>query len=306
MIIHEIKASKTMTLATILWSASIVASLNFSIAIAADETAKPFEDPNEALKPLEQIKPNPAVLKKYGLNQQGPLLRPQSEPIQQRAPLSSIIPGNIDASLGSFGVEPNGFRSLKMTITNKTDRPIVLDGNSAVATVSGARLECASMSKIEPKIPAPDNPSHKYLKDIRSSITAIATVGAAQTLEDKLNDMQEVRKHYGFDEARREDLESRFGKRILFPGETTTGTFFIKTRLPLQDATMVIPACSLDDKSDSATLSVCGSAVSIIAPQAGLSVQVPQNNGTADDAKTLKGATTVGPSQINLERITPP
>ncbi len=299
-----------------MWLFSLAADFQLSAAIAADETSKPFEDPNETLKPLEQIKPNPAVLKKYGLNQQGPLLRPQSEPNQTRAPLHSVINGNIDANVGSAAVDPSGFRSLKLTITNKTDRPIVLDGNAAIATVGGVRIQSAPMSKIEPKIPAPDNPSHKYLKDIRSSITAIATVGAAQTLEDKLNDMQEVRKHYGFDEARREDLEARFGKRILFPGETTTGTLFLKTRLPLQDASVTIPTCSLGDKSDAAIISISGSTVSISVPEPGQSVQVPQTNSTAantaspaqsqNGTNALKGATTVGSPPLNLERITPP
>ncbi len=297
--IQALAPSKYLVLASVVWLTGSAYT-----TVSAEDEIKKFTDPSEALKPLEQIKPNPAVLKKYGLNQQGPLLRPQDELVQQpRAPLQSVISGNIEASVSSAAAEP-GFRTLKLSVTNKTDRPIVLDGNHAIATVGSARLQCAPMSKIEQKIPAADNPTHKYLKDVRASITAFATVGAAQTLEDKFNDMQEVRKHYGFDEARREDLEARFGKRILFPGESTTGTLFIKTRMPLQDASVVLPLSSLGDKNDNASISVSGSTVTILAPQSSPSVSLPQNE-SAPDGSALKGATTDGAPQPNLERINP-
>lgn len=295
-----------------LWSSS----LNCQPAIGADEPKPGFSDPNEALKPLEQVKPNPAMLKKYGLNQQGPLLSPQAIEKHPHAPLNTVISGNLDVNLGSASVDTTGFRTIQLTVTNRTDRPIVLDGSSAVAIVGGARLNCAPMSKIEPKIPAPDNPAHKYLKDVRSSISAFATVGGLQTLEDKLNDMQEVRKHYGFDEARREELESRFGRRILFPGESTTGTLFLKTKQNLKNATVELPICSLGDKNDSASISVSGSTFTVV-PQSGPAVKGPgsdsQNKAQSsnetvkpqDATGLLKGTATEVTPQPNLERITP-
>ncbi len=167
--------------------------------------------------------------------------------------LKSELP-NITSSLDRRAYVLKPFTAFLITVTNGSKRTIELDADNAVALSNGESRKCASMLEIENAIKLPDSPRHKYFKDVKASITAIATVGTAGAVTDQLNESGPVKDRYGFDEKRREDQLKLFSRRVLFPGESTSGLIYFKRKLP-DRFKIEIQLRDFNNESESVTLS---------------------------------------------------
>lgn len=142
------------------------------------------------------------------------------------------------------------FKALSVRVENRTDKTIVVDGDRAsIMAQSGqdARFICASQNAIDAIGKPPSTVKGKLNSDFRATVTAALTIGAVQTAETIITEHGPIRKRYEWDEQRREREDSRFGKRMLYPGDKTDGLIFFDSTITLNKKLLTIPVTSFYD-----------------------------------------------------------
>lgn len=175
------------------------------------------------------------------------------------APVSmkDVISGGLSASIEDAGLAARPFVAVMVKVTNRSQATVEVLGDESVVRRAGGDEKCLPMERIEAAIDLPDSPRHKYLKDLSAAVQAATTVGAAPAIKDRAVQRGSVRGRYGHDEKRREKLFSRFGKRVLYPGDSTEGAIFFAGKLPA-GATIDVPVRDFyyQDNRASLTLTV--------------------------------------------------
>jgi hypothetical protein len=171
-----------------------------------------------------------------------------------KAPLSSVISANAEMVIDKEEVLIGGLRGLSIEARNNTDRPLIFYGDKAVATINGAHLAAAPLIVLD-NIAAPVKNRRQIVKgEIRDSVLAGGTIGGIPTALDEMRQEGPVLGRYGHDELRREDEISRFGKRIVWPGNSTKGVIYFASIAPITGAVIELPVSSLYDTTDSASI----------------------------------------------------
>lgn len=155
-------------------------------------------------------------------------------------------------------IVPAGHRltGIELSAVNSSGRTIVVDGADAtLVEPGGSRRHSAGMQEIERSSPAADGIRHKYVKNVEAAVTSFLTIGSVQAVEDELRNRASVPQRYGADQWRREKELSRFGKRILLPGQIATGYVFFTGAAPKTNAVLELTIHDLKNYSDSARLS---------------------------------------------------
>jgi hypothetical protein len=199
----------------------------------------------------------------------GLLVTPGIHPVQESAPLADIlnqVPGKIEGQDSARGK----YQGWKITVANNSDRPLLFDGDAAVSlSMPGAApTPCVSMERLAELSVLPEqSPSFKkrLVTDVKATAVAAVTVGWAQTIHDQKQGSGPIVAanggRYGLDEQRREDQLRRFGKRVLWPGDSTEGVIYFappadtgnrRTSTAAGEAPMKIsiPVASYYDKAD--------------------------------------------------------
>ena len=173
-------------------------------------------------------------------------------------PLSAIVGASLTMKIEQTDIKLNGLTGVKVLVINDTARPLVVDGDSAEVTANGKSYSAASLRAVEQCV-MKEKGAAALIKDfITRGIPAAATIGALPTAMDINNMRKPVRERYGEDERRRVAEESRFGKRIVWPRQKTTGVLYVlapkSTGLELKGSEVKIPVHSLFDSPDKASL----------------------------------------------------
>jgi len=148
------------------------------------------------------------------------------------------------------------FMAVSCTVKNATDSPIVVDGNNANLKFADAKI---NQSKTLKQLDAIDKPPTSgmplYVSDLKSTVTAALTIGAVQALEGARDLKKPVLKRYKWDEERRTNEEERFGKRLLYPGDSTTGNlYFSQSNANTDQMELNCPIYSFYNNDDQANL----------------------------------------------------
>lgn len=184
------------------------------------------------------------------------LLRPGNSGAAPLTPLASVLPSVIEITAKQENPPFKKFSCLKVNVVNKSDRPVIFYGDQAIATASGVRQSCLSMSQIEAPGVLPQTTRHQFKTDLKSTVTAALSIGAVQTVQDQIIAGQSPPQRYGQDEERRFAEVGYFGKRVLWPGDSTDGLVYFQTSSPLRQATVEIPVASYYEKNDKAMITV--------------------------------------------------
>ena len=186
-----------------------------------------------------------------------PLLqdRLNTQPAKTKVPLEAVVGVQASLTIMPGQVKLKKFHGLKVRVTNNTDRPIVVDGDDATAIIGGANYKTASLIQLEQINRLPHTFEQKLSSDLKSTTTATLTVGAVQTAEGIKRQAGPILPRYEGDEKRREVEDTRFGKRVVYPGEDSEGIIYFLTGDNLQGATIQLPTSSLYDNNDKASLS---------------------------------------------------
>ena len=85
-------------------------------------------------------------------------------------------------------------------------------------------------------------------------MTAAVSVGIVQTAETMKREAGPIENRYEYDHARQKNEESRFGRRLVYPGDSTDGQIYFDSNVPLEDAVLELPIKLFYDSTTEATL----------------------------------------------------
>ncbi len=143
-----------------------------------------------------------------------------------------------------------GTHILKLSVSNNGKRALLLDADS-VKFPDGEGEQSLSRNEVIKK------PSRQtFPEDAMEAGLSISTGGVGSVLVDEYNKAQNPGPaFYGKDEERRDIDESRFGKRLLFPGETSTGTMYLSKAIQ-KNGVMKVPVFSHPAGNELGTLDI--------------------------------------------------
>ncbi len=173
---------------------------------------------------------------------------------QAPQPLQSFVGQTLKISVDHKIINFRKLIGIKITVTNDTNRPLVIDGKEAKAIVSAKTYQNVSLPVLQKKV----LPSKSWEANAGRFVTdvapAAATLGTNLTVEDYLRMKKPIRKRYGSDQRRRMVEASRFGERILWPHQETQGILYFQSGEDLSKAKIQIPAHTLFDATDKTIL----------------------------------------------------
>jgi hypothetical protein len=172
-------------------------------------------------------------------------------------PLSATVGREIDLTVARATAFTGRFVALSVKVENKSDKTLVIDGDRASLSSDDtkvASIACLTQANVDAIGKPPTTAKAKITTDFKSTIEAALTVGAIPTAQTIIVEHGPILKRYEWDESRREHEETRFGKRLLYPGDKSDGTIYFKDGTSFDQKSLVIPVKSFYDGADQAAL----------------------------------------------------
>jgi hypothetical protein len=182
------------------------------------------------------------------------LVTPTNNAQQAPVPLGTLVGNALKLKVLRSDVTFENFRGILISVTNGTNRPLVVDGDQATAVLAGHTYSCAHVATIQQSIVAHSSPSSEFQELLKLALPAALSVGAIPTIRDIRESERPVLERYGPDELRRKIEFTRFGRRILWTNQKVEGIIYFETGEALKDAQIVIPTTTLFDNKDTSKL----------------------------------------------------
>jgi hypothetical protein len=156
------------------------------------------------------------------------------------APLSGNITAGIDLSALQTTVErqkisPPGLQSFRVSVKNGTKAALILNGDRARMSAAVERPANAK-EVLEQVWPTPTPP-----RQVGAIVMDMLTTGMFSAVRDAKIQKGPVLGRYGRDQARRAVESMRFGRRILWPGDDTSGTIYFDASANLDPNSLEMP-----------------------------------------------------------------
>lgn len=176
----------------------------------------------------------------------------------QPKPLSAIVGRDIDFDIKPGSAPSKEMRALRVKVHNRSDEPLIFDGDRsslvASSNLASAVAHCISQNELDAVGRPPTTFKGKFASDLAAVATAAPSVGIVQTLETIKIEHGPIAGRYEWDEARRTHEESRFGRRLVYPGDSTDGNIYFSADTPFEGRLLSIPVKSFYDNSDQAAV----------------------------------------------------
>ncbi len=178
-------------------------------------------------------------------------------------PLSQLVPNNVDV-IASVAPGIKQLLAVRLSVSNKTQVPLIVDGDHATlqrGATDANPLVAAPQAALDAIGHPPTTFGKKFITDARDVVLAGISVGAIPTVETFKEQFGPIEKRYGYDEDRRAREQTRFGKRVLYPGDTSSGNVYFKVGSIAQGMTLRFPIKSFYSQSNQVVLSTTISGV---------------------------------------------
>jgi hypothetical protein len=185
-------------------------------------------------------------------------LQPQAEPLK-----GGIIKTGIRAMAGQLtGPLPSGRKVdvtiILLSVRNNTAHPIIVDGESAIISSSGAPLPALPENIVVKRTHPFFTTSQKVQLTLITGLTlGLATVIAGERMTNKTSPSA----RFGVYETMRRIEDVRFGTRVVLPGEESKGlVFFDQSVQPAGNVSIPIRAFPSNQDSGRLSVEISGSA----------------------------------------------
>jgi hypothetical protein len=174
--------------------------------------------------------------------------------------LSAIVGREIEIRVTRGTAPSKKMKAIHVSVQNKSDQPLVFEGGSSTLEsmakpgYAQSVIRCISQDRLDSLKRPPTTFKGKLVSDTKATLTAAASVGAVQTAEGILNEHGPILKRYEWDEERRENEESRFGKRLLYPGDLSAGEIYFPFDTSFEGMILKMPVKSFYDGSAQASV----------------------------------------------------
>jgi len=171
-------------------------------------------------------------------------------------PLKDLIGTGLKIQIEKTDIKFDTLQGIKISVSNETDRPLVIDGEKAQVLVGGKTYTCAPVSAIQQAVLPTPKKGKEFEEFLKAVVPAAITVGAVPTIRDIKDSRRPVLERYGPDEVRRKLEYSRFGRRILWTQQKVEGILYFQAGEPLATGQLLLPATTLFDTADTAMVTV--------------------------------------------------
>jgi hypothetical protein len=182
------------------------------------------------------------------------LVLPSNSKQEAPQPLSELTGKSLRLVIDRSDIVLDKLHGIKITVSNDTNRPLVIDGEKAKANIGATEYICVPVSTVQQMIIPPHKQYQAFEDLINQALPAAVTIGAAPTIRDIKISRKPILERYGRDELRRKVEFSRFGRRVLWTNMTIQGILYFETDADLTHAQITIPATTLFDNTDTALL----------------------------------------------------
>lgn len=182
------------------------------------------------------------------------LVNPNPDKSKPAAPIAGYIGMTLKIDVDRKEIKFKNLHGLAVTVSNDTNRPLVISGDEAIARAGNKAYKCAPLTAVQLAVNPENNLGRVAVDMVTKVAPAAASVGAVPTVEDLYKYSKPPLSRYGKDQERRVVESSRFGKRILWPHEKTQGIIYFDNKATLGKTTIEIPVATLFDKKDSGLL----------------------------------------------------
>jgi hypothetical protein len=154
-----------------------------------------------------------------------------------------------------FVVEPEelvvkGKQGVRIKVKNNCDRALIFNGEMATAKIGETKVNCMDNQDFDEMFASPATFASNWSIGFGSTVSDALSIGSWQTVNDMLK--SKSFKRYGKDEERRQQDEERFGQRILWPGDSSSGYIFFPAEQSLSGAELTLPVSSFFNSKDQA------------------------------------------------------
>ncbi|CAK9252025.1 unnamed protein product [Sphagnum jensenii] len=142
------------------------------------------------------------------------LVTPTASGQQSPVPLGALVGNALKLNVLRSDVTFEKFRGILVSVTNGTNRPLVVNGDQATALLDGHTFKCATIAAIQQSIVAPRKTSTEFEELLTLALPAALSVGAVPTIRDIKESQRPVLERYGPDELRLQPghWQLRFGR----------------------------------------------------------------------------------------------
>jgi hypothetical protein len=230
---------------------------------AASSAATASDDAAAKLAPESKMPP-PATPTMGGLSAPGAdammtpdllLVKPTNRSKQAAEPLKAYINAGLTLQIDQRNISFEHLSGVQITVNNQTGRPLMVDGTKATVTNGGATLTAIPVTVLQKAVLPKTGLEHAMASIGTKIVPAAVTIGVVPAVKDEFKMRKPVLDRYGSDEQRREVESSRFGRRIIWPGQKTQGILYFQTEESLAGSHIQIPAATLFDTQDACVLS---------------------------------------------------
>lgn len=165
--------------------------------------------------------------------------------------LQKLVADQISVRIENRDVSVKGRHGLQIEVTNNSDRAVILNGELATARLADKDYGVAILDEFE-GLPGSQPRFLAELNSMDDSAAAQAAVSVSswKTVNDMLKSESTRFTCYGKGEQKRRSVEHRFGQRILWPGDSSSGIIVFNSPEPLVGAVLSIPVRSFFEPSD--------------------------------------------------------
>jgi hypothetical protein len=148
-----------------------------------------------------------------------------------------------------------GKHGLRIQVKNNSDQALVFCGERATATIGKTVFNCLDTKNFDELISAPPGNAVNWSIGLGETLAEALTMGGWQAVADMRTSTSPGLKRYGKDEERREQAAERFGQRLIYPGESSSGILLFSCDQSLQEAAVTLPVSSCVNSNEQSVIS---------------------------------------------------
>lgn len=170
-------------------------------------------------------------------------------------PLKDIASKTIQVLVEQEDVVVRGKHGVRIHVVNKSDRAVIFNGDDAIATLNGVEHPSSIMSEFDDL----SGSQPTFINDLDASDPGrpeAISIRGIQSYNDLLKKPKPTLDRFNRDDYQRKEADqTRFGQRILWPGDSSSGTIIFQSSEALGNSRLKIPICSFFDAADRAEAS---------------------------------------------------
>lgn len=170
-------------------------------------------------------------------------------------PLKDIAAKAIQLLVEQDDVVVRGKHGVRIHVVNNSDRAVIFNGDDAIATLNGIEHQSSIMSEFD-DLSGSQPTFISELDAMDPGKPEAISIRGIQSYNDLLKKPKPTLDRFNRDDYQRKEADqTRFGQRILWPGDSSSGTIIFQSSEALCSSRLKIPICSFFDATDRAEAS---------------------------------------------------